>query len=126
MSFYLFYLLERRQDLSLASPDGNRMFEMGCRLPVAGPDSPAILVQPDRTIAHRDHGFDGDTHAGFQHHTIPPSAIVRHLRILVHLAANTVTSQFAHDTISMCLAVILHSTADITQMLSCHRLLDTK
>ena len=126
MSFYLFYLLERRQDLSLASPDDDGVLEMGGRFSVPGLDGPTVLIQPDGAVAHCDHRLNGDTHAGFQHHTISPSAIVWHLRILVHLATDAMTGQFAHNTISLCLAVVLHSTADITQMISCHRLLNAK
>ena len=126
MSFYLFYLIERRQNLSLASPDDNSVLEMGGWFSVSGPDGPTVLIQPNGTVAHRDHRLDGDTHAGFQHHAISPSAIVRHLWILVHLATDAMTGKFTNDAISLCLTVVLHSTADVTQMFSCHRLLNAK
>ena len=77
-------------------------------------------------ITHSNHRFDSDTHASFQHDTIAPSTIVGHLRILVHLTTDTMTGKFAYDTISLCLTVVLYSTTDITQMLSCYSLLDTQ
>ena len=125
MSFYLFYFLERGQDLSLATPDNNRMLEMGSRFPVSGPYRPTVLIQPHRAIAQCYHRFDGETHAGFQHDTISPSAIIRHLWILVHIATDAMTGELAHHTISLCLAAVLYSTADVAQMLACHRLFNT-
>ena len=102
------------------------MLEMGCRFTVLGADGPTVLVKPDVTLTHRYHRFDGYTHRCFQHDPVATSTIVRHLRIFMHFTAYSVAGQFAHNPISMSLAVILHRTADISEVSSCLCRLDAE
>ena len=94
------------------------MLEMSSRLAVAGLDSPAVGHQPDVAVAHSHHRFDGDTHGSLQHAAITAPSVIRNLRIFVHLTADAMTSQFTHDSITFGFAMVLDSTADITQMIS--------
>ena len=94
------------------------MLEMCRRLAVTGTNRPAVFVEPDVALAHRNHRFDGYAHGGFQHCTITTPTVVGHWRVFVHLPAYAVSSELANDAILMVFAVILDGGADVTQMVT--------
>ena len=99
---------------------------MSRRLAVARADGPAVIgIQVDVTLSHGNHRLDGDTHAGFQHDAVSAPPVVGHLWVFVHLMTDAMTGQLAHDAIAVGLAVVLHSTADIAQMVTGLCTLDT-
>ena len=102
------------------------MLEMSGGLAVLCTDGPTVfIVEPDVALAHGNHRFDGNTHGGFQHHAVSTTSVIRHLGVLMHLAANTMSGQFADDTIAMSLAVVLHCTADVTEVTTSDGVIDT-
>ena len=72
----------------------------------------------------RDHRLDCDDHAGLELHTATLLAVVRHIGILVHGAADTVTNVVAQHTVAIGLSEGLHRVADITDMVTGNGLLD--
>ena len=92
------------------------MLEMSCGHAIAGAYAPAVGLQIDVALAHRNHRLDGDAHGGFQQRSVATASVVGHLRVFMHLAAYAVTCEFAHHAIAEAFSVVLHGSADITHM----------
>src|SRR5690606_9402942 len=76
--------------------DQNGMFPLRREAAIARDDGPAVGEGAYVAPPGVDHGFDGEDHARFEALARAGLAIVQHLRILVELAAHTVTTVFAH------------------------------
>ena len=78
------------QDAWTILRDGDRVLPVGGQAAVGGDD-----VQPSSSIRvsprpEREHGLDGQAQAGLEAPPRPAGAVVRHLRLLVHLGADAV------------------------------------
>ena len=89
------------------------MLEMGRWFFVLGDDRPAIVENPNRRDARVDHGFDGEGHAGHQDGRFSGGAVVRHLRLLVEAAADTVPYELTDDREATRPRKFLHGAAEV-------------
>ena len=104
--------------------NGNGVLKVSGRLAVTGYHTPAVLKHGQLMAAHRYHRLNGYAQTVFQLLARALIAIVRHLRVLVHLMSDAVTYKLAHNTISVTLAVLLHCMANVPETVSHNSLLN--
>jgi len=101
------------------------MLEMGSRFTISRNNTPFIGKHPYLPIAQCDHWLNGDTHTGFQHYTVSTTPVIGNLGWFVHLTSYTMAGQFAYDSVTLRLTMLLYSSPNITNMFSCNSLLNT-
>src|SRR2546428_5432834 len=89
--------LRQRQDFGFAVCDSEGVLEVGGETAVEGADGPIVGVAFGAPVADVDHGLDRDDHAGPQDGAGVGRAVVRDLRVLVHVAADAVPDVLADD-----------------------------
>ena len=104
--------------------NGYGVLEVSGRLAVAGYYAPAVVKHGQFMTAHRYHWLNGYAQTVFQLLARALIAIVRHLRVLVHLMSDAVTYKLAHYTISVTLAMLLHCMANVAEAVSHNSLLN--
>src|SRR5437016_6007563 len=93
----------------------DRVLKVRRQAPVHGHRGPSILEDPHLPAAHRDHRLDREHHAGLE--LRPPSRLaeVRHLRVLVQIAADPVPDELSDDREAVRLDMLLDGVRDVRQ-----------
>src|SRR5580704_14898733 len=69
---------------------------------------PLVVQNPHARAARVHHRLDGQHHALLQLRTLPRVTVIRQLRVLVHLRADSVAHELAHHRISVLFHPLLH------------------
>ena len=97
----------------LSDQDG--VFEL-CGAFAVGSDCGPIVVPHMKLIsAKRDHGLNGEDHAGLHEHVVARIEVVQNLNVGVKLLADSVTDESANNTHAMNLGVIFNCFANIAE-----------
>ena len=75
--------------------------QWAARLPSAVADGPAVRLHPGLVAAQREHRLDGQAQAGLDAPAATAGAVVGDLRLLVHLGADAVPDEGAHDAVAV-------------------------
>ena len=81
----------------------------------AGHDGPAVTEHTDGIAFSVNHRFNAERHAGHQPHAVAGLAVIRHLRILVHLTADSVSAVFPYNTVPTGTAIFFHGMGHIAE-----------
>src|SRR3954454_3842406 len=114
----------RSQDPRAFRGDRHRVLEVGRQRPVLAVDRPVVGRHADRVVADGHHRFDGQNHALLELLAGPGLAVVRDLRVLVHVAADPVADERADDAEAVGLDALLDRVADVAEAISRPALLD--
>src|SRR3954469_19253260 len=105
---------------------GNRhgVLEMARQRPVRRVNRPVVGTDADPVLARRGHRLDRENHALFQLRTGARLAVIRDLRVLVHLAAHPMPDQGLDDREAVGLDLALDRRRDIADVVADANLLD--
>src|SRR3989304_9921357 len=111
------HILRQSQHFRFAIANGKRVLEVGGQPPVQRPHRPVVRIALRPPVAGVDHRLDSDDHPLFEDGPGLRVAdnVVRHLRVLVHLAADAVTDVLADDGEALTFDVRLDGSADLPQ-----------
>src|SRR5262249_40633444 len=101
------------QDIRTVGGDGNGVLEVRRQPSVAGGPGPAVVLHVDLGPARVDHGLDGQHKALRETHAARPRAVVRHLGVLMQLAADAVSDELANQAESRPLGDVLDRAGDV-------------
>src|SRR4028118_1864672 len=105
-----------RKDPGAVLRHGDRVLEVGREGAVGGVDGPLVLlVEVYRVVAERDHGLYRERHARQQLDPGSPLAIVRDLRVLVHLPPDPVRDEVANHPVALRLGDGLYGVSDVPE-----------
>ena len=82
------------------SGDRDRVLEVGGEGVVGGCDGPAVGLHVDVAVAEREHRLDRQADAGLELGAARARAVVRDLRVLVHLRADAVADERPDDAVA--------------------------
>ena len=85
---------------------------------VLGDDGPAICQLTYGCFACINHRLNRKNHAGLELESSPNASIVKHLRFLMKLCADTMTAEFFDYAAPFALGKALDSMTDIAQILA--------
>src|SRR5215218_6774803 len=85
------------EDAGAVVGDGDRELEMRGEGAVRGVNGPVVVAQAHVRAARIDHGLDREDHPRLELGSPPGVAVVRDLRVLVHVAAYPMAHQRADD-----------------------------
>ncbi|GMA88050.1 hypothetical protein GCM10025868_33000 [Angustibacter aerolatus] len=91
--------VERRQHPQARLADGHGVLEVRRAGAVDRDDGPPVVQHAGVGVAPGEHGLDGDGEARLHPHALVAHAVVRHLRVLVHLGADAVTDVVLDDAV---------------------------
>ena len=105
------------QDLQAILSHKESMLPLSGRFLILRNHGPAILLIYKYTpIAHVNHRLDREDHAGHKQHSCSLPAKMKDLRLLVESEPDTVTTQVAHDGITILLGMTLDRVTDIADI----------
>ena len=104
--------------------DRDRELEVGGQRAVLGVDRPVVVAHPHGVAAGRDHRLDGQDHALLEQRALAGLAEVGDLRVLVHVAADAVADERAHDREAVGLDLLLDGVGDVAEAVAGPALLD--
>src|SRR5262245_63254472 len=85
------------QDIGAVGSDGNGVLEVGRQPSIAGGRRPAILLHVHFRTPRIDHGLDRQHQPLGEPDSARPGTVVRHLGVLVELAADPVPDELAYQ-----------------------------
>ena len=95
--------------------------QWAARVAVGRRDRPAVRADPRLVAAEREHRLDGEAQAGLEPAAAAAGAVVRDLRLLVHLGADAVADVGAHDAVAARDADVLDRRSDVLERVARHR-----
>src|SRR5262249_20200026 len=101
------------QDIRAAGSDGNGVLEVGRQPSVAGRRRPAILLHVHLRTSRVDHGLDRQHQALGEPDPAGPGPVIRHLGVLVELAADAVPDELTHQAEARALRDVLDGAGDV-------------
>src|SRR4028118_2239893 len=105
-----------REDPGAVLRYGDGVLEVGREGAVRGVDGPLVLlVEVYRVVAERDHGLYRERHPRQQLYPGPPLAVVRDLRVLVHLPPYPVRDEVTDHPVALRLGDGLYGVSDVPQ-----------
>ena len=97
----------------LSNQDG--VFELCGAFAVGSDCGPIVIPHMKLISAKRDHGLDGEDHAGLHEHVVARIEVVQNLNVGVELFTYSVTDESANNPHAMNLRVIFNCFADIAE-----------
>src|SRR4051812_28721584 len=94
---------------------GHRVLELRGELAVAGVDRPFVRLRADGSLPLVEHRFDGEDHTLLQLQPGARVAVVKDLRILMHLTTDTVPAVLLDHAVTLFARVTGDRMADVAQ-----------
>src|SRR3989337_493749 len=116
---------DRGEDRGAVPGHGDRVLEVRGERAVCGDHRPVVRHDLDVAATQREHGLNGQAHAGLEFHAPIAGSVVRDLGILVHLGSDAVPHELVDDPVAGLLADVLHGGRDVPDSISGHCCRDT-
>src|SRR5262250_1208891 len=98
--------------------DGNRVLNVGTRLPIHCYDSPAVGQNLRKMCPLVDHWFHRENIASLYLGTKTRFAVVGNLRVFMHSPADPMTNVISNNRVTAVFSVLLHRPADVAEMIA--------
>src|SRR5580704_5181292 len=104
--------------------DRDSVLEMRRITAIRGDCRPVVFQDSHARPARVHHRFDGKHHSFLKPRPLAGRAIIRELRILVHLGSDAVTNKFTHHRKTILLDPLLHRSRYVSKTIACANLVN--